>query len=137
MPAFYAGAAQSAVPILPIKAAGKRVPPFGRDVERAVGEGKNPNVTLFATPDAWVRACNRTRGTAIMLPPGESPESIQWPRVPAGVFVNAAGQPRELAFRIARAVVSCGSPLAFAVYGNAEALIVRTTAHAQTLELVP
>ncbi len=134
---FYAGAALPAIPILPTKASGRRLPPFGRDVERAVAAGKSPNVYIYATPDAWERVRNRTRGTAMVLPPGEDPEAYRWPCVPGGVFICAPGAPRELALKLARAVVSCGSPLAFAVYGNAEALIVRTTAHAQTLGFVP
>ena len=125
---------QGVVPITPIQSAATRLPPFGRDVEFAVAAGKSPNVHLFAGVDAWARACSRTRGTALVLPPGDEPEGYRWPRVSAGVFVCAPGQPRELAFRIARAVVSCGTPMAFAVFGDGEALIVRTVAHAAELE---
>jgi hypothetical protein len=130
--AFYAAAAdkQVVVQIAPIQSTVKRLPPYGRDVERAVAAGKNPNVFLYATPDAWERARNRSCGTAMLLPPGDDPEVYRWPSVPGGVFVCAPGASRELAFRLARAVVSAGSPLAFAVFGDREALIVRTAAHA-------
>lgn len=125
---------QGVVPITSIQSAASRHPPFGRDVEFAVAAGKSPNVYVFACVDAWERARNRTRGTALVLPPGDDPEAYRWPRVPSCVFVCAPGQPRELAFRIARAVVSCGTPMAFAVFGDGEALIVRTVAHAAELE---
>jgi hypothetical protein len=133
--AFYAGAVatQAVIPITPITATATRLPPYGHDVEQAVAAGKNPNVFLFATSDAWDRARKRTRGTALVLPPGDDPEVYRWPCVPSGVFVCAPGASRELAFRLARAVVSGGTQLAFAVFGDGEALIVRTSAHAAEL----
>jgi len=134
--AFYAAAAdkQVVIPITPVTCTAKRLPPYGAAVEQAVAAGKNSNVFLFATKDAWERARNRTRGTALVLPPGDDPEAYRWPCVPSGVFVCAPGASRDLAFRLARAVVSGGTPMVFAIFGDGEALIVRTAEHAAELE---
>ena len=124
---------QAVIPITPILSTATRRPPFGREVELAVAAGKSPNVYLFACADAWDRASKRMPGTRMLLPHGEQPEAYRWPRVPSCVFVCAPGQPRELAFRITRAVVSGGTPMAFAVFGDGDALIVRTAEHAAEL----
>jgi hypothetical protein len=60
----------------------------------------------------------------MLLPPGETAHSYRWPLVPGGVFIVANGMPRKLAFDLARAVVSHGTRLAVAAFGNDELLIV-------------
>jgi hypothetical protein len=106
-----------------------RRPPFARDIEAAVAAGRHPNVFVFATADAWDRARrHRERhgaDSALLLPPGEAPDAYRWPIVSGGVFVVAVGRPRTLAFEVARSIVSAGTPLATAVYGNDEMLVVR------------
>lgn len=105
-----------------------RLPPFGRDVKVAIAAGRNPNVYVFATPDAWDRARRRRErhgsDSALILPPGETPSSFRWPNVPGGLVVVATGRQRVLAFELARCIVTCGTPLVSALYGDNELLIV-------------
>jgi hypothetical protein len=62
----------------------------------------------------------------MLLPPGEASDLFRWPVVPGGLLVVAIGQPRALAFELARTIVTCGTPLASAIYDVAELLIVRS-----------
>ena len=107
-----------------------RLPPFGREVAEAVKAGARMNVYLYATRDAWDRARNRRgdhgSGSALLLPPGDDPARYRWPTVPNGVFIVATGQTRRLAFALAQAVVSHGTQMTFAVFGDGEALIVKS-----------
>ncbi len=117
------------IPIDPSTMKAVRLPPFAREVQAAVTARKDPNVYVYATPDAWGRARRRREchgaDSAMILPPGEAPDSFRWPVVPGGLLVVAIGQPRTLAFELARCIVTCGTPLASALYGDNELLIVR------------
>jgi len=121
-------AARPVVGIEPSASAATRLPPFGRDVQAAVAAGGKPNVYLFATRDAWESARRRRdrhgAASAMLLPPGETAHSYRWPLIPGGVFIVANGMPRKVAFELARAVVSYGTPLAVATFGNDELLIM-------------
>ena len=118
-------------PIKRIDARATRLPPFGREVENAITENKSLNVYLFAGRDAW--ECARARreahgsGSALLLPPGDDPTAYRWPTVANGVLIVAPSEPRARAFALAQAVVSCGTPMAFAAFGDHEALIVRAS----------
>jgi|GEM_PF-4862269 len=119
------------VPIEGTTATGTKLPPYGKEVENTIAGGMTTNVYLFAAHDAWERARHRHKtrgpGSALLLPHGGDPAAYRWPIVPNGVFVAAEGQPRERVFKLAQAVVSHGTPMAFAVYGNGDALIVRSS----------
>lgn len=116
------------IPIDPSTMKATRLPPFAREIQAAVAAGKNPNVYVYSTPNAWDLARRRREyhGTdsALILPPGEAPESFRWPVVPGGLLVVATGQPRTLAFELARAIATRGTPLVSALYGDNELLIV-------------
>lgn len=122
-------AGEDVVPIEPSAIRARRLAPYAREVEAAVVAGRTPNVYLFAAPDAWDCAQRRREwhgpGSVLALPPGEAADSFRWPVVPGGVFVVAPGRNRVFAFELARAVVSCGTPMAFAIFGGGDVLIVR------------
>ncbi|MBS0567103.1 MAG: hypothetical protein JSS59_06770, partial [Proteobacteria bacterium] len=107
------------IPIEPFESGATRLPPFGREVEAAISAGKNPNVYLYAGRDSWqqarMRVARTSVGKTLLLPPGEDPNSYRWPAVPGGVFIVGIGEPRARIFALAHAVVSCGSPMAYAV----------------------
>lgn len=121
--------ASLAIQIEPAELCATRLPPFGHDVLSSIAAGGTPNVYLFATLDAWNRARRRRehhgKGSALILPPGEAPDSFRWPVVPGGLLVVAIGQPRLLAFELGRCVTTYGTPLANVIYGDNESLIVR------------
>jgi len=113
-----------------IEQTGSRLPPYGKEVEQAAREERYINVAVFAGPGAWDRAASRrkTHGAAstLVLPPNEPPATYRWPVIPGGVMVVA--HDRKSALELAQAIVSDGTPLAFAIFGDADALIVRSPA---------
>lgn len=108
---------------------GVRLPPFGREIKQRAQEGRLLNVYVFAGPHAWEQAIKRRSesglGSATLLPPGQDPATYSWPIVRSGLLVVALGQTRTLAFELARVIVSYGTPLVFAMFGDNESLIVR------------
>ena len=68
-----------------------RLAPYARAVIDLQRAGRHPNVYLFAGRDCWNMAEHRRRthgdGTALVLPPGERPDSFRWPRLDALVLV--------------------------------------------------
>jgi hypothetical protein len=121
-----------AIPVVPIEPSAlrsTRVPPFARDIRASIAAGRHPNVYIFATPNAWDRARHRRArhgiDSALILPPGEASDAYRWPVVPGGLLVVANGQPRMFAFELARVIVTCGTPVAVATFGDNELLIVR------------
>jgi hypothetical protein len=118
------------LPIVPVEAIStdaSRLPPFGREVIDAVAKAVSPNVYAFATRDAWDRAYRRRArnglGAALVLPDGETAASYRWPIVPGGLLLVATGRSRGFAFETARAIVSFGTPLVAAIFGDSELLI--------------
>lgn len=65
--------------------AGRRLPPFGREVAEALNRGERANVFLFAGQLNWQRAQRRRAshglGSALVLPQGAQPWEFLWPRV--------------------------------------------------------
>jgi len=119
------------VAIDPIEQRGTHLPPFGREVAAAVAAGMRMNVYLYAAHNAWERARTRRahhgHGSTLIFPPGEKPNTYRWPTVPNGLLIVAIGQLHQLAFALAQAVVSGGTPMAFAVFGDGDVLIVRSS----------
>jgi hypothetical protein len=119
------------VPALQVTAS--RLPPFGREVVRALAAARYVNVYIYAGPDAWARVRARRAshgaGSAMLLPMNAAPAMFKWPIVSNGVLIVATD--RRGAFDLARAVVSCGTPMAFAAFGD-NALIISRTSGVQT-----
>lgn len=122
-----------------IERSGSRLPPYGKEVEQAVREGRFTNVAVFAGPSAWARATSRRRthgpASTLVLPPNEPPASYRWPVIPGGVMVVAGD--RKSALELAQAIVSDGTPLAFAIFGDCDAVIVRSPDWASSLSTHP
>lgn len=120
---------EAVVALEPVERKGSKLPPFGREIAEALLQGKRQNVFIYAGHDAWERARLRRAGkgaaSTMVSPPGEDPATYRWPRIGGGVLI--AAHKRLDAFNVARAVVSCGTPMAFAIFDNGEALIVKTS----------
>lgn len=85
-------------------------PPYSREVETILQTGREPNVWLFAGPDAWDKAkeCRRThgRGSALLLPPGDDPAGYCWPPVDGLMLIADADG--EITRELVRAVLAAG-----------------------------
>lgn len=117
------------IPVEPTESRATRLPPYGREVAAAVASGQRVNVYVISGIAAWDRArkrhADKQPGNVMLLPPGEDPTAYRWPAVPNGVFLHSVGEPRQRVFDLARAIVSCGTPMVFAIFGDDESLIVR------------
>jgi hypothetical protein len=95
----------------------RRLAPFGRDVQQAMAGGHTCNVFLFACrPDPWKRANARRTAcgpsSALVLPPGEDPESFRWPPLP-DLVADITGLGADETRRLAHALVRDGVLLAY------------------------
>jgi len=74
----------------------RRLAPYARHVIQRQRAGVEPNVYLFAGSDCWNQAEHRRRthgdGTALVLPPGEPPESYRWPSLDALCLIPGAAE---------------------------------------------
>ena len=85
-------------------------PPYAKEVEAILRTRREPNVWLFAGPDAWNKAkeCRRIHGpgASLLLPPGDDPAGYQWPPVDGLMLVaDAEG---DLIRDLVRAVLAAG-----------------------------
>lgn len=65
--------------------------PYSREIRALLARGHTPNVFCFAGSEAWQQARRRRithrPGSAILLPPGEHPDSFRWPTLDALVLI--------------------------------------------------
>jgi len=115
---------------LPLSSSRKR-PPFGVEVERALMEGRQPNVFCFADADAWERAGRRREsygpGSALVVPKNADPAALRWPAGLDACCAVACTLSRADAVRLALSMVS-GGVRCVVILGQAEPIFVRRSA---------
>jgi len=82
-----------------------RPAPYSLEVRGELEAGRHPAVHVFSGQDSWRRAEHRRLthglGTALVLPPGESPEIFDWPPVePEAIVITGVAANHHLSLEM-------------------------------------
>jgi hypothetical protein len=95
-----------------------RAAPYAVEIEEAIRLGRRPNVRLFAGREAWERAQrHRDRfgpASALVLPPGENPLELRWPRL-SDLVADIRGVDGQTVRDLGTALIRAGARLVFAI----------------------